>query len=107
MTLKKLPKKIVKEIEALTEDEEFQKIWGEDKELDELIEQFDLTRDAFNELSDKLEQKKCQLVVDYILDTKKFDSILFFSPKMKKIVRDILIKKMKDPVQETFTCEDN
>ena len=102
MTFNKLPNWIQEKIDALTEDQEFQKIWREDKELDELVEQFELTRDAFNELSDKLEQKKCQLVVDYLLDTKKIDLIIFFSPKMKKMVRDILIKKMKDPVQENL-----
>ena len=106
MTFNRLPKNIMKKIDALAEDEEFQKLWGGDKELDELIEQYDITRDACNALWEKLDQKKCQLVVDYLLDTKKIDSIVFFSPKVKKWVRDILIKKMREPSQETFTCEE-
>lgn len=107
MTFNRLPKNIVKKIHALTEDEEFQKIWGEDKELDELIEQYDIAKDACNTLWDKLDQKKCQLIVDYLFDTKKIDSIIFFSPKIKKWIRDCIIKKMRDPFIETLTSEDD
>lgn len=59
MTLKKLPKAVRKKIEALADDQEFQKRWGEDKELDQLEEDFLLARDAYIAIFNKREQRMC------------------------------------------------
>lgn len=59
MTFKKLPKAIQKKIEALTDDQEFQKLWGEDKELTQVDEDFMLARDAYIATYNKREQRMC------------------------------------------------
>ena len=59
MTLKYIPENFRKAILDLTKDEEFQKIYAEDKELDQIEEDFMLARDAYIATYNKREQRMC------------------------------------------------
>lgn len=106
MTFKNLPKSIRKKIEALTDDQEFQKRWGEDKELDQVDEDFMLARDAYIATFNKREQRMCQLVVDYLFETKQIKGLCLLFPKWKELAREYLIRRMKEDC-EHMTYEDD
>lgn len=106
MTFKKLPKAVKKKIEALTDDQEFQKRWGEDKELDQIDEDFMLAREAYIATFNKREQRMCQLVVDYLFEKKKLKGLDLIFPKWKEICKESLIRRMKEDC-EHMTYEDD
>lgn len=108
MTLKNLPKSVQKKIQALINDEEFQKRWGEDKELDQLDEDFLLARDAYIATFNKREQRMCQLVVDYLFENKQIKGLNLLFPKWKEICKESLIRRMKDDCEHiTYEADED
>ena len=99
MTLNRLPKKFRQAVMELTENEEFQKIYAEDKVLNEVCDRKDEAMKNYNELYAKADQRACQLVVDYILEhndiTVGFFRIKLTSEKLKKFLRKCLIESMR------------
>lgn len=99
MTLDRLPKKLQKAVYELTQDEEFQKHFAEDKVLDELTQKLNETRMKYNEAYAKYDQKVCQLVVDWLFKHRDVSfSFLRFkltNEKMKEVFRNLLIERMK------------
>lgn len=107
MILKNLPKAIQKKIQALTDDEEFQKRFSEDKELDQFDEEFTLAREAYIATFNKREQRMCQLVVDYLFEKKKIKGLDLIFPKWKEVCKESLIRKMKeDPEKIRYEDDD-
>lgn len=107
MTFRKLPKAIQKKIQALTDDEEFQKRFSEDKELDQFDEEYMLAREAYIATWNKREQRMCQLVVDYLFEKKKIKGLDLIFPKWKEVCKESLIRKMKeDPEKIRYEDDD-
>lgn len=91
MTLNRLPENIQKEIYNLTQDEQFQKLFAEDKVLDEL---FGDKTPAVNsdELTYEQDYRICQLVANYLVDNDKIWTIKF--NWVKKLIKYLLIKDL-------------
>lgn len=106
MTLKNLPENFKKAIYELTKDEEFQKIYAEDKVLDELLDKEAKAADEYLEFYKKADQRSCQLVVDYLLEHKEL-CFGFFNIKLMRVtnnkilgfIRNYLINKLRDSEQ--------
>ena len=68
MNLNMVPEKLAKKICNLQSDEEFQKLYGEDKILDELDEERKQHPEKNDEIYEKMNRRMCQFVVDYLLE---------------------------------------
>lgn len=91
MIISDLPKKIQKEIDKLTQDEQFQKILDEDEVLDKLFE-FSGSSVILDTLTYQQDYRLCQLVANYLVDNEKIKT-----PKVKwfrKLYKFILIKAL-------------
>lgn len=106
MTFKYIPSNFRKAILDLTKDEEFQKIYAEDKVLDELLAKEAKAADEYLELYKKADQRSCQLVIDYLLEHKEL-YFGFFNLKLMRItnnkilgfIRNYLVNKLRDSEQ--------
>ena len=85
MNLNTLPKQIQEMIAELTTDEEFQKLFAEDKVLNELEEQGN---------KKEFDYRVCQLVVDYLITKGKIVPDGIIGKLLLKFFRELLITTM-------------
>lgn len=106
MTFKYIPANFRKAIYELNKDEEFQKIYAEDKVLDELLDKEAKAAEEYLEFYKKADQRSCQLVIDYLLEHKEL-CFGFFNIKLMRItnnkilgyIRNYLVNKLRDNEQ--------
>lgn len=73
MNIAYAPERVKQFIYKLSDDEQFQKIFGEDKVLDELEAKRNEAKDEKQkkQIYNKMDYRVCQLVVDYMIQKKK------------------------------------
>lgn len=91
MNLEYLPKKLREKVMALMNDDAFQKIYSEDKILDELDEERKQHPEKNDEIYEKMNYRSCQLVANYLVDTGRVGHFHIKKEKLKEMTKDVII----------------